>query len=557
MSYVVLARRYRPQQFADLAGQAHVANTLKNAVAQSRFAHAYLFTGPRGVGKTSAARILAKAIRCLNPQDGEPCNTCEACVSTNEGKSMDVIEIDAASNTGVDNIRELRENVEYMASVGKYRVYIIDEVHMLSTAAFNALLKTLEEPPPHVIFIFATTELHKVLPTIQSRCQRFDFRRIPFDEMIQNLTEICKKEKVSIDEASLKTIAIESEGCLRDAQSLLDQAIAFCDGKITIEVLETALGLVGRHAYFKLFSQVLARDTATALQSVHNMLIQGNDPKILLNRTTQFYRDLHFAYFAKQMPKDDPELKELLEAYCSQWSTDEVVRALDICLRHQSQLYGASFSNYLVESLIVKLTLQRPLLANAGVFQAAPAAVLPQGASAAHNNSQREQNLAPSPTSPARPRHAESTSSGSISPSVTHPQELRSTFERYLRQHKPAWMPVLQSIQSFEMPSSDTVIVRAKADFAGRRLSSDDGIELIKKSLGVRAATVELSGSAPSQGPTNTDTALQEDAYQKMREVRDLAREHDGVQAAVRIFDAKITETKLLINDTKRKGDNK
>jgi hypothetical protein len=210
-----------------------------------------------------------------------------------------------------------------------------------------------------------------------------------------------------------------------------------------------------------------------------------------------------------------------------------------------------------VESLIVKLTLQRPLLANAGVFQAAPAAVLPQGASAAHNNSQREQNLAPSPTSPARPRHAESTSSGSISPSVTHPQELRSTFERYLRQHKPAWMPVLQSIQSFEMPSSDTVIVRAKADFAGRRLSSDDGIELIKKSLGVRAATVELSGSAPSQGPTNTDTALQEDAYQKMREVRDLAREHDGVQAAVRIFDAKITETKLLINDTKRKGDNK
>jgi DNA polymerase III gamma/tau subunit len=339
---------------------------------------------------------------------------------------------------------------------------------------------------------------------------------------------------------------------------LLDQAIAFCDGKITIEVLETALGLVGRHAYFKLFSQVLARDTATALQSVHNMLIQGNDPKILLNRTTQFYRDLHFAYFAKQMPKDDPELKELLEAYCSQWSTDEVVRALDICLRHQSQLYGASFSNYLVESLIVKLTLQRPLPANAGVFQAAPAAAIPQVASAAHNNnSQREQNPAPSPTSPARPRHAESTSSSSTAPSGVHVQELRSTFERYLRQHKPAWMPVLQSIQSFEMPSSDTVIVRAKADFAGRRLSSDDGIELIKKSLGVRAATVDLSGSAPSQGSTNTDTALQEDAYQKMREVRDLAREHDGVQAAVRIFDAKITETKLLLNDTKRKGDNK
>jgi len=568
MSYVVLARRYRPQQFADLAGQAHVANTLKNAVAQERFAHAYLFTGPRGVGKTSAARILAKAIRCMKPVEGEPCNVCEACVSVNEGKSMDVIEIDAASNTGVDNIRELRENVEYMATVGKYRIYIIDEVHMLSTAAFNALLKTLEEPPPHVIFIFATTELHKVLPTIQSRCQRFDFRRIPFDEMIANLSTICEIEKVSIDDASLKTIALESEGCLRDAQSLLDQAIAFCGEKIKIEVLETALGLVGRTAYFKLYTEILNRDTAAALQSVHNMLTQGNDPKILLNRATQFYRDLHFAYFAKQMPKDDNDLKELFEGYCAKWSTDEVVRSLDICLRHQSQLYGASFTNYLVESLIVKLTLQRPIVASlsqgahAAPQQAArpqPYSPPPATSSAGGYASRAPQQSSPAPSNntsaPARPAPSKPARDAGPATAPNNAVEARQNFERYLRQNKPAWMPVLQSILSFEL-NANTVHVRAKADFAGRRLSSDDGIELLKKSVGVANAIVELGGDAPQ---TNTPAPAAEDPYQKMREVRDLARDHDAVQAAVRIFDAKITDTKLLLNESKneskRKGD--
>lgn len=551
MSYVVLARRYRPQKFEDLAGQAHVANTLKNAVAQNRLAHAYLFTGPRGVGKTSAARILAKAIRCFAPMNGEPCNTCEACVSINEGKSMDVIEIDAASNTGVDNIRELRENVEYMASVGKYRVYIIDEVHMLSTAAFNALLKTLEEPPPHVIFIFATTELHKVLPTIQSRCQRFDFRRIPFSEMVENLTHICAQEGVVIDDASLKTLALESEGCLRDAQSLLDQAIAFCDRKIEITLLESALGLVGRNAYFKLYLQILEHDTAGALQSVHNMLTQGNDPKILLNRATQFYRDLHFAYFAKDLPKDDADLKSLFENYCNKWSTDEVVRALDLCLRHQSQLYGASFSNYLVESLVVKLTLQRPVMMSSNQTHSPNQTSSPQ-ASTTKSSSPIAAPTTNYKSTPLADNPAPSTSASVSSPSS--PADIKQTFERYLRQHKPAWMPVLQSIQSFEMKSPDHVIVRAKADFAGRRLSSDDGIDLLKKSLGVKTAQVELGASmaAPSPPPSPTD-----DPYQKMREVRDLAREHHGVQAAVRIFDAKITDTKLLINEPNRKGENK
>jgi len=539
MSYVVLARRYRPQNFADLVGQEHVAHTLKNAVAQGRFAHAYLFTGPRGVGKTSAARILAKAIRCLKPSAGEPCNTCEACTSINEGKSMDVIEIDAASNTGVDNIRDLRENVEYMASVGKYRVYIIDEVHMLSTAAFNALLKTLEEPPPHVIFVFATTELHKVLPTIQSRCQRFDFRRIPFDEMTRNLRDICEKEKVDIDEASLRTISLESEGCLRDAQSLLDQAIAFCDRKIRIELLESALGLVGRNAYFSLFENVLNHDSSAALSAVHQMLRQGNDPRVLLNRATQFYRDLHYAFFTKELPKDDPELAALFTKHVEGWSTDEVVRALDLCLKHQSQLYGASHTEYLVESLFVKLTLQRPISQAPQVSyaasprptqNAAPLQSAPVGQYSSRTPPQPSQQTAPAPAS----------------------GPLRQRFEQYLRQQKPAWMPVLQSLISIE-ENNGTVIATAKNDFAGRRLASEDGLDLIKKCLGMSQVEVKLgTGSDAGASGSNTPAAPSEDPYQKMREARDMARDHESVQAAVKIFDAKISETKVLVGETKR-----
>ncbi|MEO6458948.1 MAG: DNA polymerase III subunit gamma/tau, partial [Bdellovibrionota bacterium] len=537
-----------------------------NAVSQNRFAHAYLFTGPRGVGKTSAARILAKAIRCMDPKEGEPCNVCEACVSLNEGKSMDVIEIDAASNTGVDNIRDLRENVEYMASVGKYRIYIIDEVHMLSTAAFNALLKTLEEPPPHVIFIFATTELHKVLPTIQSRCQRFDFRRIPFDEMTRSLREICEKEKVDIDDASLRTIALESEGCLRDAQSLLDQAIAFCDRKIRIELLESALGLVGRNAYFSLFENVLNHDSATALASVHQMLRQGNDPRVLLNRATQFYRDLHYAFFTKEFPKDDPELAALFEKHVKAWSTDEVVRALDLCLRHQSQLYGASHTEYLVESLFVKLTLQRPVAATQIVSQQAASvqrqatsrpAPTQQHSSQAPASQPSYQSRSQGPTSAPEERAAVASSPAPSASSGGG--NLRQRFEQHLRQQKPAWMPVLQSLVSIE-DRDGLVVATAKNDFAGRRLASEDGLDLLKKSLSVTRVEVRLGENDAAKNAATASAAAatsHEDLQQKMREARDMARGHESVQAAMKIFDAKISETKVLVNETKRPSSGK
>src|SRR5437016_3203218 len=233
VSYEVFARKYRPQTFDDLVGQPHVSRTLKNAVAQNRLAHAYLFVGPRGTGKTSTARILSKALNCIHSPTVTPCGICDNCREIAAGNSLDVLEIDGASNNGVEQVRELRENVRYAPAKSRYKIYIIDEVHMLTTAAFNALLKTLEEPPPHVKFIFATTEPQKVLPTIVSRCQRFDLHRIPAKLIAEHLQFIAKKEKITLEPAAGHAIARGAEGGLRDAESMLDQLVAFCGDKIS------------------------------------------------------------------------------------------------------------------------------------------------------------------------------------------------------------------------------------------------------------------------------------------------------------------------------------
>jgi len=231
-SYLVLARKWRPQLFEEVVGQQHITQTLQNAISQKRVAHAFLFTGARGVGKTSTARILAKALNCEKGPQINPCGQCTNCQEVTHGTSMDVIEIDGASNRGIDEIRELKENVRYTPAKSRYKIYIIDEVHMLTKEAFNALLKTLEEPPPHIIFIFATTEPHKIPATILSRCQRYDFKRIPFREVIGSLKRIVEEEKIQISQRGLLSIAQESEGSLRDAQSLLDQVIAYAGKNI-------------------------------------------------------------------------------------------------------------------------------------------------------------------------------------------------------------------------------------------------------------------------------------------------------------------------------------
>jgi DNA polymerase-3 subunit gamma/tau len=291
VSYRVFARKYRPQTFDEVVGQGHITRTLANAIAQNRLAQAYLFVGPRGIGKTSTARILAKALNCQKGPTITPCGTCDACREIAEGNSLDVLEIDGASNNSVEHVRELRENAAYAPARGPYKIYLVDEVHMLSTAAFNALLKTLEEPPPHVKFIFATTEAQKVPATITSRCQRFDLRRIPADLIAAHLQFIAGQENVALEPAAAEAVAKGADGGLRDAESMLDQLVAFCGGKITAEDVFTVFGFTSAETVEALSGAIFAKDAGAALALVADQAAAGKDLARLMGDLIAQLRD--------------------------------------------------------------------------------------------------------------------------------------------------------------------------------------------------------------------------------------------------------------------------
>jgi DNA polymerase III subunit gamma/tau len=293
MAAVSLYRKWRPQTFANVMGQEHITTTLQNAIRANRVAHAYLFTGPRGTGKTTTARIFAKAISCLDEDETKrPCNVCEVCVSVNEGRDLDLIEIDAASNNGVDNVRELRERIGFAPNVGRYKIYIIDEVHMLSTGAFNALLKTLEEPPAHAIFILATTEVDKLPATVLSRCQRFDFRFMPFKLLREQLAMIAEKEGAHIEPGALDLFARQAGGSMRDGISLLDQMIAYGDGTVTLKQAQAILGSVASQSVSELTNYLIARDVPNGLNLINQTLGDGADPRQFLRETLEYLRGL-------------------------------------------------------------------------------------------------------------------------------------------------------------------------------------------------------------------------------------------------------------------------
>jgi DNA polymerase III subunit gamma/tau len=291
--FIVSARKYRPQLFSTVVGQSHITTTLKNAIRNKQLAHAFLFCGPRGVGKTTCARILAKTINCENPTaDGEACNTCHSCISFNEGSSLNIHELDAASNNSVDDIRSLVDQVRFAPQPGKYKVYIIDEVHMLSSSAFNAFLKTLEEPPPYAIFILATTEKHKILPTILSRCQVFDFKRITNQDIIEHLEEICEKENIPAEKSSLELIAQKSEGCMRDALSIMDKMVSFSDGKLNYQDTLEHLNILDAVYYFKLLIAIREQKLSDALLIFDEINRKGFEGDLLLNGFAEFIRNL-------------------------------------------------------------------------------------------------------------------------------------------------------------------------------------------------------------------------------------------------------------------------
>ena len=357
--FIVSARKYRPQTFDTVVGQGHITTTLKNAIKNKQLAHAFLFCGPRGVGKTTCARILAKTINCENLQpDGEACNECHSCVSFNEGTSLNIHELDAASNNSVDDIRSLVEQVRFAPQAGKYKVYIIDEVHMLSSSAFNAFLKTLEEPPPYAIFILATTEKHKILPTILSRCQIFDFKRITINDTVGHLEQIAKKESITTDQAALQVIAQKSEGCMRDALSILDKIVSFTNAQVTYHHTLEHLNILDADYYFRLMDCMLAQDLAGAMLLFDDINKKGFDEELVLNGFSEFVRNL-------LVSKDDrtAALLEVVETFRERYtamakkvSSGYLVSALNILNETEINYKAARNKRLHVELALIRLT---------------------------------------------------------------------------------------------------------------------------------------------------------------------------------------------------------
>ncbi|HJV18137.1 MAG TPA: DNA polymerase III subunit gamma/tau [Bacillales bacterium] len=357
MAYQALYRVWRPQQFFDVVGQEHVTKTLQNALLQQKISHAYLFSGPRGTGKTSAAKILAKAVNCEMAPISEPCNQCSLCRGITDGSISDVIEIDAASNNGVEEIRDIRDKVKYAPSAVKYKVYIIDEVHMLSIGAFNALLKTLEEPPKHVIFILATTEPHKIPLTIISRCQRYDFKRITAQAIVNRMKLIVDETGIDCEETALTMIARAAEGGMRDALSLLDQAISFSQDCVTYEDALTVTGSVSQNFLNRLARAVLEKNVAMGLETLEELLYQGKDPSRFIEDFILFYRDM-------LLYKTAPALEESLERVlldddfrqiAEQIPAEQIYQLMDILNKTQTEMRWTNHSKILLEVAIVKL----------------------------------------------------------------------------------------------------------------------------------------------------------------------------------------------------------
>lgn len=357
MAYVALYRRWRPESFADLVGQEHISRTLSRAVTSGQTSHAYLFTGPRGTGKTSTAKILARALNCAEGPTLTPCGVCDSCRSISDGSSMDVFEIDAASNRGIDEIRDLRESVKFAPTEGHYKIYIIDEVHMLTTEAFNALLKTLEEPPERVIFILATTEPHKVPATIQSRCQRYDFHRITVTEIRDRLIYVCKESDIAAEENALDIIAAQADGGMRDALSILDQCMALAEGTLTAERVQEALGLVGRAWIRRMAGEIAARDAAALIAQLSELLQSGRALKQVLAELAQHFRRLMIAgvggaVSAAELCAGDAEE---LRMDAAQFTQEEIMSILRRLNETMQELRTSPQPRIAVETLLIGL----------------------------------------------------------------------------------------------------------------------------------------------------------------------------------------------------------
>lgn len=499
-----LYRKYRPQEWQAVLGQDHVVTTLKNAIAADRVAHAYLFAGSRGTGKTTLARLLAKAVNCTNPDPTKrPDNECENCKAVNQNRFLDLIEIDAASNTSVDDIRDLRDKINFLPSQGKYKIYIIDEVHMLSTAAFNALLKTLEEPPPHAIFVLATTEIHKIPATVLSRCQRHEFRRVPVDEIVANLKHIIKAENIQADDDALIQIARQSAGGMRDAQSLLDQLSSTGD-KITLALAQQVLGTATSQSVLDVLNAVNDHDPAHGLESIHKALDAGADPRSLARQIVEYLRGLMLIQMGNtNQVEATADVKKQMQAHAKSFSTSDVLRMMKTFNNAAVDLRGGW-----QPSLSLELALAEVLDApNESPQIATPSQPKPKVATVSRTATQ------PQAESDALPKEHQDNVSGD---EASHPQEKSAVSAGDIIKawkHMSASLPKAQANLSALMNSvrmidvhGATLILGLASDVLVSKIDKPDQIEAIQKlikdefgaDVSVRCVVTNAKGKIPA-----------------------------------------------------------
>ena len=590
MDYQVSARKYRPGTFDDVIGQPHVVQTLMNAVSTKRVAHAYLFSGTRGVGKTTVARILAKALNCERGPTSRPCDTCQNCREIALGSSVDVIEIDGASNTGVDDVREIRENVRFTPFRGQFRVYIIDEVHMLSNSAFNALLKTLEEPPAHVVFIFATTEIHKIPATILSRCQHYNFRRIARTEIIERLRHVAAQDHLTLEERSFVALARASEGSMRDALSLLDQAIAYGGKTISHADLELLLGAVPQELVQELLRAIMAQDSPAALASLANLLDQGHDLRAFCAEVVEHIRNLLVA----AVVPSTAELRSLIETSdddLNQLSKDakllnpeQLQELLAIFIQVEDSLRFSSHPRFVMETAAVRAT---RLLHQREGTEARPAQISPSPNQKPPVRSEERKSVPSTPpalrpdvpvasrsiSKPAHPSRVETDDGPATSPGPSHNPStamatatpatvppitvgLQPTLRWELVQEEvaasfPNIAPFLEAGRFVGVEGDFVTIGFAKqATVARARLEKEENLlvlsKLCERQLGapVRVRIIELTETHPP-GPTMAQVRAAKEQEQRLV-LFERAKANPTVKQALEIFGAELAEVRPI-----------
>jgi len=553
MAYLVLARKYRPSTFAEVVGQEHVTRTLRNAFGSGRLGHAFLFSGLRGVGKTSVARILAKTLNCTDEQHtDEPCGQCESCREVDEGRSLNVVEMDAASHTGVDDIRELRESVMYAASEGKYKVYIIDEVHMLSKNAFNALLKTLEEPPPRVIFILATTEPYKVPVTIQSRCQRYDFRRISSADMAGHLANICEKEGVEISSDSLRRIAIAAEGSLRDSQSLLDQVLSYAGDRVADEDVNMVLGSLDRDKLMKILSACVDSDPGNALRMLGEMIDNGADPvRVTLDlleilRSVMILVEVSDPTGLVDLPEGELEvLKSLAE------------RADPAALRIQFAILARG------QERMRRSSQQRLHLELALVHMARSEEIVPVGSASSGNEGggcrpTKKKAPLPSPDSreesSALPTEPESPLDVSAAPAfagIDTPKETWDQLVAFISNKSPSMGSMLEQLIPLNVAGEELVIGGRKGEIYLEVLQEQDRKselllllqEFFNREMRIKFVEMEAEERARNH---NVVEKRQQKESDLARKIKKETRDHPMVKEALKVFEGELLSVKVL-----------